>query len=112
MEEAAGFGKESRGGEEADGTREAKAVEGGWRGECESNRGQWRVLRWIHNDTFEALAYSEGGVAMRGSGEAASLISGVLFTVKCDNRGNWNITGTRELNEEDAMKMFEESEIE
>ncbi len=72
----------------------------------------WRVLRWIDNDTFEALAYSEGGVAMRGSGEAASLITGVLFTVKCDNRGNWNITGTRELNEEDAMKMFEESETE
>ena len=72
----------------------------------------WRVLRWIDNDTFEALAYSEGGVAMRDSGEAASLITGVLFTVKCDNRGNWNITGTRELNEEDAMKMFEESETE
>jgi len=72
----------------------------------------WRVRRWIDNDTFEALAYSEGGVAMRGSGEAASLITGVLFTVKCDNRGNWNITGTRELNEEDAMKMFEESETE
>jgi hypothetical protein len=36
----------------------------------------------------------------------------VLFTVKCDNRGSWNITGTRELNEEDAMKMFEESETE
>jgi len=49
---------------------------------------------------------------MRDSGEAASLITGVLFTVKCDNRGNWNITGTRELNEEDAMKMFEESETE
>jgi hypothetical protein len=72
----------------------------------------WRLLRWIDNDTFEALAYSEGGVAMRDSGEAASLITGVLFTVKCDNRGNWNITGTRELNEEDAMKMFEESETE
>ena len=72
----------------------------------------WRVLRWIDNDTFEALAYWEGGVAMRGSGGAASLITGVLFTVKCDNRGNWNITGTRELNEEDAMKMFEESETE
>jgi hypothetical protein len=72
----------------------------------------WRVLRWIDNDTFEALAYSEGGVAMRDSGQAASLIAGVLFTVKCGNRGNWNITGTRELNEEDAMKMFEESETE
>jgi hypothetical protein len=72
----------------------------------------WRVRRWIDNDTFEALAYSEGGVAMRGSGEAASLMTGVLFTVKCDNRGNWDITGTRELNEEDAMKMFEESETE
>jgi hypothetical protein len=72
----------------------------------------WRVLRWIDNDTFEALAYSEGGVAMRDSGEAASLITGVLFTVRCDNHGNWNITGTRELNEEDAMKMFEESETE
>jgi hypothetical protein len=72
----------------------------------------WRVRRWIDNDTFEALAYSESGVAMRGSGEAASLITGVLFTVKCDNHGNWNITGTRELNEEDAMKMFEESETE
>jgi hypothetical protein len=72
----------------------------------------WRVRRWIDNDTFEALAYSEGGVAMRGSGGAASLITGVLFTVECDNRGNWNITGTRELNEEDAMKMFEESETE
>jgi len=72
----------------------------------------WRVRRWIDNDTFEALAYSEGGVAMRGSGEAASLITGVLFTMKCDNRGNWNITGTRELNEEDAMKMLEESETE
>jgi hypothetical protein len=69
-------------------------------------------LQWIDNDTFEALAYSEGGVAMRDSGEAASLITGVLFTVKCDNRGNWNITGARELNEEDAMKMFEESETE
>jgi hypothetical protein len=72
----------------------------------------WRVRRWIDNDTFEALAYSEGGVAIKGSREAASLITGVLFTVKCNNRGSWNITGTRELNEEDAMKMFEESETE
>jgi hypothetical protein len=72
----------------------------------------WRVRRWLDNDTFEALAYSEGSFVAKGSGQAASLITGVLFTVKCDNRGSWNITGTRELNEGEAMKMFEESETE
>jgi hypothetical protein len=66
----------------------------------------WKVHRWIDADTFEALASSEATVVLKEeSDDLGSLSTTVLFTVKCDNRGGWRITGLHEPSTAELEKL-------
>ncbi len=73
---------------------------------------EWKVVRWLDQDTFEAYAASESTVVMKKKGEEdLETISGqVVFTVKCDNRGGWNIRRLREPTPAEAAKISRETE--
>lgn len=58
---------------------------------------EWKVLRWLDRDTFEAFATSTGTVLVKKEEEEPEWIGGaVVFTVKCDNKGGWKLLRLRE----------------
>ena len=70
---------------------------------------QWRVRRWLDNDTFEAYARSEARVMISPSSEDPEYFqAAVLFTVKCDNRGGWKVVEGRLLSDAEDEKINEE----
>ncbi len=72
---------------------------------------EWKVRRWINADTLEVSAMSSGSVVTDKKTDDVDYIGGaVLFTVKCDNRGGWKITRTRELSDADLEKMDKEDQ--
>ncbi|MDQ6939200.1 MAG: hypothetical protein M3119_03490 [Verrucomicrobiota bacterium] len=72
---------------------------------------EWKVRRWIDADTVEVFAMSQGSVVIDKKTEDVDYIGGaVLFTVKCDNRGGWKITRTRELSDAELEKMNKEDQ--
>jgi hypothetical protein len=68
----------------------------------------WKVHRWLDVDTLEVFAYSEGSYVVKRKGEEdiEALGCGILFTVKCDNRGGWNILKFREASESELEKLI------
>jgi hypothetical protein len=69
---------------------------------------KWRVRRWLDNDTFEAYAGEERRVMVHEEDEDWEYLGcAVLFRGKCDNRGGWKVTSSRELSEAEGEKINE-----
>lgn len=72
---------------------------------------EWKVRRWINPDTFEAMALSTGTVVVDKESEEIEGIGGaVLFRVRCDNKGSWDLIRKRELSDAELEKMAKENE--
>jgi hypothetical protein len=72
---------------------------------------KWRVRRWLDNDTFEAYAGEGRRVMVHEKDEDWEYLgSAVLFRGKCDNRGGWKVTSSRELSDAEAGKINEEDD--
>lgn len=69
---------------------------------------QWRVGRWLDNDTFEAYASETRRVKLRESDEEPKYFGcTALFRAKCDNRGGWKVTTSRVLSNIESRKINE-----
>lgn len=69
---------------------------------------RWRVRRWLDNDTFEAYAGEGRRVMVHEKDEDWEYLGcAVLFRGKCDNRGDWKVTLSRELSDAEADKINE-----
>ena len=68
----------------------------------------WKVHRWIDVDTLEVLAYSEGSYVVKKKEEDIESVGcAILFTAKCDNKGNWKILRLREPSAAELQKLQE-----
>jgi len=62
-------------------------------------------------DTLELYAFSESVVYEGKEAEEMEDIScGVLFRVKCDNRGGWKVVSSRVVSGEEFNKLQSEAE--
>jgi hypothetical protein len=69
---------------------------------------QWRLRRWLDNDTFEAYVSDERRVMLHPKDEDWEYLGcAVLFTMKCDNRGGWKVLTSRVLSDEEDEKLKE-----
>ena len=69
---------------------------------------QWRVRRWLDNDTFEAYASETRRVMLRESDDEPEYFGcAVLLSAKCDNRGAWKVTTRRVLSDAESRKINE-----
>jgi hypothetical protein len=69
---------------------------------------KWRVRRWLDNDTLEAYAGEGRRVMVHEKDEDWEYLGcAVLFWGKCDNRGGWKVTSSRELSDAEAETMDE-----
>ncbi|MEY2580125.1 MAG: hypothetical protein QOI49_2949 [Verrucomicrobiota bacterium] len=67
---------------------------------------QWRARRWLDNDTFEAYVGEGRRVMVHETDEDWEYLGcAVLFRGKCDNRGGWKVTSSRELSEAEGEKI-------
>ena len=60
----------------------------------------WHARRWIDKSTLELFAYSAASV------ENEPVSSGILFRVRCDDRGNWKIISQRTVAESKVEKLL------
>jgi hypothetical protein len=66
----------------------------------------WRARRWLDDDTLELSAYSESVVYKGKEDEEIESVScGVLFRIRCDNRGGWKVISTRVVSGEEREKL-------
>ncbi|MDP9004780.1 MAG: hypothetical protein M3N12_08315 [Verrucomicrobiota bacterium] len=66
----------------------------------------WRVLRWLKNDTFQALGNSEKSVIIsKTSDDPEYYGAAVLFTGKCDSRGGWKVVYDKLLSDAEVEKI-------
>lgn len=71
----------------------------------------WRARRWLDNDTLELYAFSESVVYKGKEDEEIESIScGVVFRVKCDNRGGWKVVSSRVVSGKEFDKLQSEAE--
>ena len=77
-------------------------------GRVNSVMTQWRVRRWLDDDTFEAYASEANRVLVRESDDEPEYFGcAVLFRAKCDNRGGWKVTTSRVLSDAENRKIVE-----
>jgi hypothetical protein len=70
-----------------------------------------RVLRWLNNDTFEVYVGEQRRVMVHEQDEDWEYLGcAVLFTGKCDNRGGWKVTASRELSEAEGEKISKDDD--
>ena len=60
----------------------------------------WMARRWINKNTLELFAYSAASV------ENEPISGGVLFRVRCDERGGWRVISQRNVAERDVEKLL------
>ena len=74
-----------------------------------SVRIQWRIRRWLDDDTFEAYVSDQRRVMVHENDEDWEYLRcAVLFRGKCDNRGGWKVISSRELSDTELEKIFKE----
>lgn len=67
---------------------------------------QWRVLRWLDNDTFEAYVIDQRRVMVHENDEDWEYLgAALLFRGKCDNRGGWKVISSRKLSDAELAKI-------
>ena len=72
---------------------------------------QWRLRRWIDNDTFEAYVLDQQRVLVHENDEDPEYLGcAVLFRGKCDNRGGWKVISSRELSDAENEKINKDEE--
>ena len=72
---------------------------------------QWRVRRWLDDDTFEAYASEASRVLVKESDDEPEYFGcAVLFRAKCDNRGGWKVTTSRVVSDDESQKINEADE--
>jgi hypothetical protein len=72
---------------------------------------QWKVRRWLDNDTFEAYAGEQRRVMVHENDEDWEYLGcAVLFQGKCDNRGGWKVTGSHQLSDAEDEKISKEDD--
>jgi hypothetical protein len=70
---------------------------------------QWRVRRWLDDDTFEAYVSDQRRVMVHENDEDWEYLGcAVLFRGKCDNRGGWKVISSRELSDAELEKIYKE----
>ena len=72
---------------------------------------QWRVRRWIDNDTFEAYVGDARRVASKKDPDDWDYFGcALLFRGKCDNRAGWKAASIRQLSDAEDEKIKKEDE--
>lgn len=72
---------------------------------------RYRVRRWLDNDTFEAYIDEQRRVRVHENDEDWEYLGcAVLFTGKCDNRGGWKVTVSRQLSDAEDEKISKEDD--
>ena len=67
---------------------------------------QWRVRRWLDNNTFEAYASEARRVLVHEDDDDPEYYGcAVLFRGQCDNRGGWKVTTSRVLSEAESRTI-------
>lgn len=70
-----------------------------------------KVLRWLNNDTFEGYVGEQRRVMVHEEDEDWEYLGcAALFTGKCDNRGGWKVTASRELSEAEGEKISKDDD--
>lgn len=71
----------------------------------------WKVRHWVDEDTLEVFAFSEGSVVVNKKAEDFdSLVTGVLSTARCDNKGGWKIIASHECSKAELKKIRDEED--
>ena len=72
---------------------------------------QWRVRRWLDDDTFEAYVGEQRRVMVHENDEDWEYLGcAVLFRGKCDNRGGWKVVASRQLSDAEDEKISKEED--
>jgi len=70
-----------------------------------------RVRRWLDNDTFEAYVDEQRRVRVHENDEDWEYLGcSLLFTGKCDNRGGWKVTKSRQLSDVEDENISKEDD--
>ena len=72
---------------------------------------QWRVLRWLDNDTFEGYMSDEyEGLAHPDDADMRRFRCAAEFKGKCDNRGGWKVLAPHILSDAEDKKIAPKDE--